>query len=92
MDPGQGSRLRSKLNASSGVGLGDPVNFAYKHAIKHLQTPRRDHEGCNQREQMHWLVETDSRDLPEPEPIGPEDMRPLRTVRGEIILAMKTVR
>jgi hypothetical protein len=32
------------------------------------------------------------RDLPEPEPISPEDMRLLRTVRGQIILAMKTVR
>ncbi len=32
------------------------------------------------------------RDLPEPEPISPEDMRLLRTVRGQIVLAMKTVR
>jgi transcriptional regulator with GAF, ATPase, and Fis domain len=32
------------------------------------------------------------RDLPEPKPISPEDMRLLRTVRGQIILAMKTVR
>ena len=32
------------------------------------------------------------RDLPEPEPISPEDMRLLRTERGQIILAMKTVR
>ena len=32
------------------------------------------------------------RDLPEPDPISPEDMRLLRTVRGQIILAMKTVR
>jgi hypothetical protein len=31
------------------------------------------------------------RDLPEPEPISPEDIRLLRTVRGQIILAMKTV-
>jgi len=32
------------------------------------------------------------RDVPEPEPISPEDIRLLRTVRGQIILAMKTVR
>jgi HD-like signal output (HDOD) protein len=32
------------------------------------------------------------RDLPEPAPISPEDMRLLRTVRGQITLAMKTVR
>ena len=32
------------------------------------------------------------RDLPEPEPISPADMRLLRTVRGQIVLAMKTVR
>jgi len=32
------------------------------------------------------------RDLPEPEPISSEDMRLLRTVRGQIVLAMKTVR
>jgi HD-like signal output (HDOD) protein len=32
------------------------------------------------------------RDVPEPEPITPEDIRLLRTVRGQIILAMKTVR
>jgi eukaryotic-like serine/threonine-protein kinase len=32
------------------------------------------------------------RDMPEPEPISPEDMRLLRMVRGQIILAMKTVR
>ena len=32
------------------------------------------------------------RDLPEPEPISPQDIRLLRTVRGQIILAMKTVR
>ena len=32
------------------------------------------------------------RDLPEPEAISPGDMRLLRTVRGQIVLAMKTVR
>jgi hypothetical protein len=32
------------------------------------------------------------RDLPEPEPITAEDIRLLRTVRGQIVLAMKTVR
>jgi HD-like signal output (HDOD) protein len=32
------------------------------------------------------------RDVPEPEPISPQDIRLLRTVRGQIILAMKTVR
>jgi HD-like signal output (HDOD) protein len=32
------------------------------------------------------------RDVPEPEPISQEDIRLLRTVRGQIILAMKTVR
>jgi len=32
------------------------------------------------------------RDVPEPEPISPEDIRLLRTVRGQIILAMRTVR
>jgi HD-like signal output (HDOD) protein len=32
------------------------------------------------------------RDVAEPEPINPEDIRLLRTVRGQIILAMKTVR
>jgi len=32
------------------------------------------------------------RDLPEPEPIRAEDMRLLRTVRSQIVLAMKTVR
>jgi HD-like signal output (HDOD) protein len=32
------------------------------------------------------------RDVPEPEPISPEDIRLLRTIRGQIILAMKTVR
>ena len=32
------------------------------------------------------------RDLPEPQPISPEDMRLLRTVRSQIVLAMKTVR
>ncbi len=32
------------------------------------------------------------RDVPEPEPISPEDMRLHRTVRGQIILAMRTVR
>jgi HD-like signal output (HDOD) protein len=32
------------------------------------------------------------RDLPEPHPISPEDMRLLRTVRSQIVLAMKTVR
>jgi HD-like signal output (HDOD) protein len=31
------------------------------------------------------------RDVPEPEPISAEDIRLLRTVRGQIILAMKTV-
>jgi HD-like signal output (HDOD) protein len=32
------------------------------------------------------------RDVPEPEPISPEDIRLLRTVRGQMILAMKTIR
>jgi HD-like signal output (HDOD) protein len=32
------------------------------------------------------------RDMPEPEPISPEDIRLLRTVRSQIILAMKTAR
>jgi HD-like signal output (HDOD) protein len=32
------------------------------------------------------------RDVAEPEPISPEDIRLLRTVRGQIVLAMKTVR
>jgi HD-like signal output (HDOD) protein len=32
------------------------------------------------------------RDVPEPRPISAEDIRLLRTVRGQIILAMKTVR
>jgi hypothetical protein len=32
------------------------------------------------------------RDVAEPEPITPEDIRLLRMVRGQIILAMKTVR
>jgi HD-like signal output (HDOD) protein len=32
------------------------------------------------------------RDMPETEPISPEDIRLLRTVRGQIVLAMKTVR
>jgi hypothetical protein len=32
------------------------------------------------------------RDVPELQPICPEDIRLLRTVRGQIILAMKTVR
>jgi HD-like signal output (HDOD) protein len=32
------------------------------------------------------------RDVPEPDPITPDDIRLLRTVRGQIILAMKTTR
>jgi hypothetical protein len=32
------------------------------------------------------------RDVAEPDPITPEDIRLLRTVRGQIILAMKTAR